>query len=102
MSSLGDRLSAARKATDDEATPFDPDVQLDATAEQPTTEAEPDATPTYSAKHAGPTAGATPPKPEVPVPTSGGGRRALPTTQQDRMDELKQTVHAELLKQLGP
>ena len=100
MSSLGDRLSAARKATDDEETPFDPDEQLDATAEQPA--AESDATPTYSAKHAGPTTGSTPPKPETSAPSSGGGRRALPVSAQDRMEELKQTVHAELLKQLGP
>ncbi len=101
MSSLGDRLSAARKSDDDESeTPFESDEQLDATTQQPAV--EPDATPTYSAKHASPTSGTTAPKPEAPVPSSGGGRRALPATQQDRMDELKQTVHAELLKQLGP
>ena len=98
MSSLGDRLSAARKATDDDL-PFDADEQLDAPAEQPVS--DPDATPTYSAKHAG-NSGPTPPKPESPAPSPGGGRRALPVSAQDRMEELKQTVHAELLKQLGP
>ncbi len=103
MSSLGDRLSAARRATDDDDSPLGPDDlagepgAADAFADPDAALGEDDTptVPSYSAKHAGAPKSATPePRPDP--------RRALATTQQDRMDELKQTVHAELLKQLGP
>ncbi len=98
MSSLGDRLSAARKPTEG-SDALESGEPGDTTLEQPgdVLGGQPAATPSYSARHAGAT---PPPKPESRP--EGGGRRALPATQQDRMEELKQTVHAELLKQLGP
>jgi pilus assembly protein CpaF len=99
MSSLGDRLSAARKASDlDEEEIAAGEHPLDQVDEAEDALAGEPAPPTYTAKHAG---GSPPPAPKPEV-APGGGRRALPTTQQDRMEELKATVHAELLKQLGP
>ncbi|MGZ5405307.1 MAG: CpaF family protein, partial [Nocardioides sp.] len=105
MSTLGDRLSAARQASD-YTTPLGPDdidvgpetgdplAQRSGDPDRGPSEDDPLATPSYSAKHAAPKA----PTPEPRVDP----RRAMASTQQDRMDELKQTVHAELLKQLGP
>ncbi len=102
MSSLGDRLSAARKASDlDEEEIAAGEHPLDQTEEMDAPLEGGPVAQTYTAKHAD-----GPPPPPTPKPdvVPGGGRRALPTTgtQQDRMEELKQTVHAELLKQLGP
>ena len=101
MSSLGDRLSAARKPVDSDDPAVDDGVGApgeQAKSEQPVP--EPAASPSYSARHAGPRAGSTPPRPEARPETNG--RRALAVNQQDRVEELKQAVHAELLKQLGP
>ncbi len=104
MSTLGDRLSAARKATDDGETPLDPaEPGAESTAAEDadgvTDEDQPSTVPSYSAKHAGTPKVSTPDGRPDPRPDP---RRALVTTQQDRMDELKLTVHSELLKQLGP
>jgi pilus assembly protein CpaF len=53
-----------------------------------------------------PAAGETPSdRPTPPVPAAehaGSQHRALATQQQERIEELKASVHAELLKQLGP
>ena len=112
MSSLGDRLSAARKAAetdeidlDDEAYAGQHDL-IEAVAESRAEEAEAKSEPepapsSFTPRHAGAGDAPTPPK-AAPRPESGGGRRALPISAQDRLEELKQTVHAELLKQLGP
>ena len=101
MSSLGDRLSAARRASDDNDAPVGPDETSEPLAERladparELIEGEPLTVPSYSAKHAG--------APTAPIPEARPDpRKAMASTQMDRMDELKQTVHAELLKQLGP
>ncbi len=116
MSTLGDRLSAARRA----AEPVDAPLDLDETGElvsgEPLAErlADPElveddplTSPVYSAKHAGaPTPSARDAAPDArPEPRADArpdARRAMSATQQERLEELKQTVHAELLKQLGP
>jgi pilus assembly protein CpaF len=88
MSSLSDRLAAARG----------------------------DAATDGAGKHAAPTALAEPPaapgqtsiepparQPEPPAEVPGSQRRALVNQQQqERLEELKASVHAELLKELGP
>src|SRR5687768_8543731 len=110
MSSLGDRLSAARKAAetdeidlDDEAYAGQQDL-IEAVAEARAGEAEAKAetepaASSFTPRHAGSGDAPAPPK-AAPRPETGGGRRALPISAQDRLEELKQTVHAELLKQL--
>src|SRR5688500_6570584 len=103
MSSLGDRLSAARKAAETDEIDFDDEAYsgqdlVEAMAEEAAATSEP-AAPSFTPRHAGPT-DVPPPKPAAARPE--GGRRALPLSAQDRFEEIKQTVHAELLKQLGP
>ncbi|MGH3345572.1 MAG: CpaF family protein, partial [Nocardioides sp.] len=103
MSSLGDRLSAARKAAETDEIDLDDEVYsgqdlIEAMAEEAVAESEP-APPSFTPRHAGPTDA---PPPKAARPEGGGGRRALPLSAQDRFEEIKQIVHAELLKQLGP
>ncbi len=104
MSSLGDRLSAARKAAETDEIDFDDEAYsgqdlAEAMAEEAAAASEP-APPSFTPRHAGPTDVPPPPKPAAARPE--GGRRALPVSAQDRLEDLKQIVHAELLKQLGP
>ena len=130
MSSLGDRLNAARRVQPD-------DVPVsDETSEMPAAPPEPDVltdddgagfdddpltSPSYAIHSAGPqapshasvaaaAAAAPATTPAGPTLTAGknepaafgeAGRRSL-GNQQDRLEDIKQAVHAELLKQLGP
>jgi pilus assembly protein CpaF len=107
MSSLGDRLSAARKNPEDDFTdqlsdeldpartpvPYVADDPAEAGYDDPLT------SPRYSVTRA-----TTPPTgPTTGAPVEPRRSSIQPTsTQQERLEELKQTVHAELLKQLGP
>src|SRR5688500_13293903 len=104
MSSLGDRLSAARKAVETDEIDFDDEAYsgqdlVEAMAEEAAAAAEADG-PSFTPRHASPTD--IPPPPKAAPARPEGGRRALPLSAQDRFEEIKQTVHAELLKQLGP
>jgi pilus assembly protein CpaF len=109
MSSLGDRLSAARKAAETDEIDLDDEAYagqdlVEAMAEEAKAEPEP-APSTFTPRHAGSgdaPAPAPAPKTALRPEGGGGGRRALPVSAQDRLEELKQIVHAELLKQLGP
>jgi pilus assembly protein CpaF len=114
MSSLGDRLSAARRASDDYdvsdlddlALGDDPlGQQLTATAEDPLqdhVDDDPLTSPSFSLARPRPEPAGAPAASPLTQASSRGERRSLQQTQQDRLEELKQTVHAELLKQLGP
>ena len=127
MSSLGDRLNAARRAQESDVPPAE-DSQDDATFVSEASDPEADVdlddpltSPSYAVHAAAP---ASPAAARTPVPATtpstaatpgpltsaavkpeaagfGEGLRSL-NTAQDRLEELKQTVHAELLKQLGP
>jgi len=107
--SLADRLAAARQAaaptTDDESATTD---SADGSAAEASSAASTAATTAAPAP-------ATPAAPPSPTPSSGGGtlaqRRTPPATgksrrlggsQDQRIEELKASVHGELLKQLGP
>jgi pilus assembly protein CpaF len=124
MSSLGDRLAAARKARSDErvesdaaagqewghddGSPADPNGMghaspYDASAD---TDGAPAATPVQGKRRAdvawesaAQRPSATPPSPQS---DSSAPRRSLRGPGGDQLDELKLTVHAELLKELGP
>ena len=125
MSSLADRLAAARRAQADE--PAEPDgaateergpdapPATDYTGAQPGHPADAGSPPGPASNHVlgkrraeGPTdppaTPATPTTPATPATgadTAGAARRSL-RSQDDQLDELKVTVHSELLKQLGP
>ncbi|QBR94201.1 CpaF family protein [Nocardioides euryhalodurans] len=123
MSSLGDRLNAARRANPStgDATVEDADAAVDEPGSaEPTYDPAPQATvvdddpltsPSFAVhrsapvQHSQPTLSQPAASPVTTARTDGGSfpepRRSL-STQQDRLEELKQTVHAELLKQLGP
>ena len=124
MSSLSDRLNAARRARpeptqapEDSGHDADQAQAEEASARHRSTEPNDDplTSPAYSTGPAAPTPPPTPSAATVPTPkpfasaTSGKldagglveGRRSMGSTA-DRLEELKQTVHAELLKQLGP
>ncbi len=109
MSSLGDRLSAARKAVESDDVDFvHDDLVEDDARPRPCSSPRPN----WSATRSSPSSRRTPPstpattpprlRPRQRCPSRRARRRAMPTTQQERMEELKATVHAELLKQLGP
>ncbi len=128
MSSLGDRLDAARRTQgpDDRLDDETPDDGTDAPAAAPGPEEitveDPLTSPSYSLR-AEATAAPSTPAASAPAPTAsvatpgpltsaassksevpaafGEGLRSLGNAQ-DRLEDLKQTVHAELLKQLGP
>ncbi|WP_341927421.1 CpaF family protein [Nocardioides psychrotolerans] len=101
MSSLSDRLAAARRSS---ATGSEP-VEGAAAPETATDPATDTATGTLSLDPAGAAAAVAaaarrvPPKAAAPTP---GQRRTLAVSQHDRIEELKSSVHVELLKQLGP
>ena len=124
MSSLGERLAAARNARTDEHVDAEPeagqDWGQDAVPQNrpadpaPVTEsapAEPPATPAVGKRRADvPSDAPPPPAPQRPPTTPSGtpsdalaaaARRSL-RGPGDQLEELKVTVHAELLKQLGP
>ena len=111
MSSLGDRLTAARHAqvpdqADPEAVDDDaPEESLGERLAEPAAEQsgddDPLTSPRFTApRHQAPTPAASTASPKVEP--RADHRRHMAATQQDRLEELKQTVHAELLKQLGP
>ncbi|MGH3336111.1 MAG: CpaF family protein, partial [Nocardioides sp.] len=129
MSSLGDRLAAARRARDDE--PVEADVEAgqewgqdasqdalqDALQDAPADQAPNGAPPATSAlpvvgkrradvPFESIPASIPPPPPQRPEATAPDAatpqRRSLRAEGGDQLDDLKQTVHAELLKQLGP
>ncbi|MFA6577200.1 MAG: CpaF family protein, partial [Nocardioides sp.] len=105
MSSLSDRLAAARRATEsaaagaagkhasegEEPTPASNDPA------QPTERASLD--PAGAAAAVAAAARRGPAKPAEPSPSQ---RRSMAAAQTDRIEELKSSVHVELLKQLGP
>ena len=93
MSSLADRLAAARQA---EQAAADADAhQGDTPADAPSADAAaPAAPPATSASAAAAAARRTAPEPPR--------KTRLSSQKGDRIEELKQSVHTELLKQLGP
>lgn len=99
MTSLSDRLAAARRSSAP-ATGSEPVEGAAAPETAPDT-----ATGTLSLDPAGAAAAVAaaarrvPPKAAEPTP---GQRRTLAASQHDRIEELKSSVHVELLKQLGP
>ncbi|WP_248582202.1 CpaF family protein [Nocardioides sp. InS609-2] len=113
MSSLADRLNAARKrqdgglgsdesdsegdfeASDDELAELIIGGPASATIAAPAAPPAPAAVPTTLGKRRAATGA------EVESANRGSGRRALPQ-QTDRIDEIKSSVHTELLRQLGP
>ncbi|VXB72940.1 CpaF family protein [Nocardioides sp. AX2bis] len=99
MSTLADRLAAARQATETDPgrTPAPADRPADGTAEAVLRSvAEP--LPAAPAAHASSTTAA------ATAATAGGGlqQRRAQAGQSDPVEELKSRVHAELLQQLGP
>ncbi len=95
MSSLADRLAAARQA---EQAAADADAPQGPDAGAPPT-ADAASTPPAAAPAAGSSAVAAAARRTAPEPP----RKTRLTSQQgDRIEELKQSVHTELLKQLGP
>jgi pilus assembly protein CpaF len=97
MSSLRDRLAAA--AASQTSAPADPAT---ATATAPAAHAAPS-----HAASVGPTAPAhaapvKAPAPPTKAPEGKLSRRALAASQHDRIEELKSSVHGQLLKELGP
>ena len=131
MSSLGDRLNAARRVHGpDDAPETDETSELPAAPPEPLGLADdgaadfdddPLTSPSYAIHSAGPqspshasvaAAAAAAPATTPAGPTLGAGksdpagfgeagRRSI-GSQQDRLEDIKQAVHAELLKQLGP
>jgi pilus assembly protein CpaF len=98
MSTLADRLAAARQDAKHAADGTTPDPEDTASAD-----AAPDATSEAAASAAG--AGkrrATTAAPDTSTTTTTTSRRTLAAQQGDRIEELKGSVHIELLKQLGP
>ena len=124
--SLGDRLTAARRAHEGPERPDYEEPTVDRAVEpiaerwvepaddvQQPSDDDPLTSPSFR----------LPPEPTRPVPTptptpslsaasssaptvtfgeARPERRSMASSQQDRLEEIKQTVHAELLKQLGP
>jgi pilus assembly protein CpaF len=99
MSSLSDRLAAARRASQAAAPPDADQAAVpeteDPTAEGPLSSLDPAA----AAAAVSAASRRTPAKPAAAAPTQ---RRSLVATQNERIEELKSSVHIELLKQLGP
>lgn len=104
MSSLSDRLAAARRATEAAASRADGEE----TTESPAPPTEDPAQPTSQTTSLDPAGAAAavaaaarraPSKAAEPTPTQ---RRSLAASQNERIEELKASVHVELLKQLGP
>jgi pilus assembly protein CpaF len=106
MSSLSDRLAAARRAseaaasrsagtdvTDDETQPTSGEAPSPATTQLTSLD------PAGAAAAVAAAARRTPAKAAEPTPHQ---RRSLAASQNDRIEELKSSVHVELLKQLGP
>ncbi|QVT79140.1 Putative conjugal transfer protein [Nocardioides aquaticus] len=104
MSTLADRLAAARQATDTSTgrapAPAAPAAPADRADAAPRHAAEtPRSTPAVPPPSAAPTA------PSAPAAASTGGglqQRRAQAGQGDPVEELKARVHAELLQQLGP
>ncbi|MDO9496985.1 MAG: ATPase, T2SS/T4P/T4SS family, partial [Nocardioides sp.] len=105
MSSLSDRLAAARRATESAAAGAV--GKHSSEGEEPTPAGDDPAQPTERASldPAGAAAAVAaaarrgPAKPAEPTPSQ---RRSRAAAQTDRIEELKSSVHVELLKQLGP
>lgn len=101
MSSLSDRLAAARRSS----APATGSEPVEGAAAPETATGADVATGTLSLDPAGAAAAVAaaarrvPPKAAAPTP---GQRRTLAVSQHDRIEELKSSVHVELLKQLGP
>jgi pilus assembly protein CpaF len=99
MSSLSDRLAAARRASQAAAPPAADQAAGPAT-EEPTPEGPLSSLdPAAAAAAVSAASRRTPAKPAAAAPTQ---RRSLVATQNERIEELKSSVHIELLKQLGP
>ena len=97
MSSLADRLAAARRVSGEtEGAPTESPT-TDAAASESPAPATSAAASAASARDQRRTAAAA-----ATTDTALGQRRALATQQGDRIEELKSSVHVELLKQLGP
>jgi pilus assembly protein CpaF len=90
MSSLGDRLARIGKGPDDGAPVMAPGIDQNGLPPAP------------AEAVAGKRAASTPAAASSAPGDSGLGRRISSVQQQDRFAELKNAVHAELLKQLGP
>ncbi len=107
MSSLSERLAAARRASEaassepqgEPSVPPDDSVRADAPTTGTDGPSDAAATPRSSAPAAAP---AEKPSAGTAERAPGTGRRAISSGQADRLDELKSSVHVELLKQLGP
>ncbi|GEP37063.1 type II secretion system protein E [Nocardioides psychrotolerans] len=97
MSSLSDRLAAARRSGD-RAPGSDP-VEG---AAAPEADAAPGTVSLDPAAAAAAVAAAARRVPTKAADPTAGQRRTLAATQHDRIEELKSSVHVELLKQLGP
>ncbi len=99
MSTLSDRLAAARRTSDEAAGKHAADApnDLDDAASSGDVAVDVSAPPPASASNY--TKAAAPPV-KTTDPTST--RRTLASQQSDRIEELKASVHGELLKQLGP
>ncbi|WP_121252483.1 CpaF family protein [Nocardioides ferulae] len=100
--SLADRLAAARREAEQSGR------HAGAGAETtPGPAAGDPATPAGAPTHAAvvppqPAAPTEPAKPAKPAEPSGGSRRSFTSQQHDRLEELKSSVHGQLLRQLGP
>ncbi len=101
MTSLSDRLAAARRSAAPPAgaepgtDPATPSSSAPVVADPGTVSLDP------AGAAAAVAAAARRVAPKAPEPTAGH-RRTLAVTQHDRIEELKSSVHVELLKQLGP
>lgn len=95
MSSLADRLAAARRTQ--EPAEGEPAVTEESEGGAPAA-AAPAGAPTASTT----TAPAAEPRGSKPAPEGVRVRRSLSTQQADRIEALKASVHAELVKQIGP
>ncbi|GEP32989.1 type II secretion system protein E [Nocardioides szechwanensis] len=105
MSSLSDRLAAARRASEAASRPEGSDATDGEGQPTPGEGPSPAATQLTSLDPAGAAAAVAaaarraPAKAVEPTPNQ---RRSLAASQHDRIEELKSSVHVELLKQLGP